>query len=201
MSDWTVLGLATAAAYLLGSVPFGVILARWNGVAIREHGSGNIGATNVARTVGKGMAAIVLVLDAAKGAAVLGLEVHTDLIDLSGSIPAAVIALGLAPILGHCFSPWLRFRGGKGVATSLGVMLACAPIIAGGAVATFAVIYALTRVASLASLAAAGGAVLLFATIGPGGAYTQMMIGAALIILIQHRANIRRLLGHSELQV
>src|SRR5687768_14431040 len=107
--------------YWAGAVPFGVLIARWLGVDIREHGSGNIGATNVTRVLGKVPGAIVLVLDAMKGAVPVWLAIR-----YSGE-PWLVMATGFAAILGHCFSPFLEFRGGKGVATAMGVFLVLAP--------------------------------------------------------------------------
>ena len=160
------LALATVLAYLLGSIPFGVLLARRRGVDVREAGSGNIGATNVARTVGKRLGAVVLALDAAKGAAPLGLFLYADL--GIGGPSWTPIALGLAPIIGHCFSPWLGFAGGKGVATSLGVVLIVEPAVAGVAIVVFAAVYGIFRVASVASLTGAALIPPLFWFFGPG---------------------------------
>jgi len=199
MSTSTVLILSTVAAYLLGSIPFGVLLARRRGVDVRHAGSGNIGATNVARTVGKKIAAVVLLLDAGKGAVPISLWLYAQWPPLDHAW--APFALGLAPILGHCFSPWLRFAGGKGVATSLGVVLAITPALAGVAVAVFAAVYARFRVASVASLSGAGIIPALYWFFGPGPIYFWLMLAAVMVIVIQHRANIRRLLRREELRV
>jgi glycerol-3-phosphate acyltransferase PlsY len=199
VSETTSLIVATGLAYLLGSIPFGVLIGRLRGIDVRKQGSGNIGATNVARTVGKKVAILVLVLDASKGAAPLLIELYAG---WPGSeVPWAVIPLGLAPVVGHCFSPWLRFAGGKGVATSLGVIIACAPILAAVAVGLFAVVYAAFRVASIASLTTATAITALFWWIGPGPMFAWMMTAAMAVVVIQHRGNIKRLLGHRELKV
>src|SRR5258706_8084866 len=118
--------LVLVASYLAGSIPTGVLLGRLRGIDPRAHGSGNIGATNVARTLGKGLGVLTLVIDCAKGA---GPVLVTRALDL----PAEwVAAAGGAAVLGHVFPVWLRFKGGKGVATALGVFLSLAPA-AGGA--------------------------------------------------------------------
>ncbi|MBT8495843.1 MAG: glycerol-3-phosphate acyltransferase, partial [Deltaproteobacteria bacterium] len=180
-------------------IPFGVLFGKLRGVDVQTQGSGNIGATNVARTVGKKIAIIVLLLDAGKGAAPL---LALRWLGWPATDAAwAVIPLGLAPILGHCFSPWLRLRGGKGVATSLGVIAAADIRLAGIAAASFALVYAAFRVASIASLTSATVVAVLFWLIGPGTMSAWMMSGALAVVVIQHRGNIRRILGQSELKV
>jgi glycerol-3-phosphate acyltransferase PlsY len=178
---------AIVLAYLAGSVPTGFLVARARGVDIRAAGSGNIGATNVARTLGRPLGALVLFLDALKGfaptlgAAALGLS------------DGAVAASGLATVLGHVFPVWLRFRGGKGVATGLGVFLALAPVAAAAAVVTYAGLLAATRVSSLGSLAAA--TVLLGAMVATQRPGATLALGVAVWLLIvwRHRDNIARL--------
>lgn len=199
MPEYGYLAIAGLGGYLLGSIPFGVVLARRRGVDVREKGSGNIGATNVARTVGKKLGLIVLLLDAAKGA--LPLATYIGLDWPTTASPYAPVVIGLAPILGHCFSPWLRFAGGKGVATSLGVILVAEAWIAGAAVLLFAAVYALTRIVSLSSLSAAALTTALFFWDGPGPSYAAMSAGATLIIFVQHRGNLRRLIEKRELPV
>ena len=145
-----------AGAFWAGAIPFGVLLARRRGVDIRAHGSGNIGATNVSRVLGARDGAIVLVLDALKGALPTALALALADPAAPPGIDARAVALtGGAAILGHCFSPFLRGRGGKGVATALGVFLVLAPAIVAVAVAIFAAVLAVTRVPALGSLAAA----------------------------------------------
>ena len=156
-SAWIAAGAAVLAAYLVGSIPTGYLIGRRRGVDVRTQGSGNIGATNVARTMGKRLGILVLVLDALKGAAPLAAWRAADLaIHLDGRIdPYLFTAVGLAPIVGHCFPVWLRFRGGKGVATALGVFLVADPILIAIGLALYAIIYAMTRIVSIGSLTAA----------------------------------------------
>jgi glycerol-3-phosphate acyltransferase PlsY len=191
---------AIACGFLAGSIPFGVIFARARGIDLRTVGSGNIGATNAARALGKRLGILVFLCDAAKGfgpvwAARLWVEPH---VEQGAWIPCAV---GVAAFLGHLFPPWLRFRGGKGVATGFGVFCALAPwpaLIAGG---LFAITYAATRISSLGSLVATTGflpALWLF------HAPPETMIGGAamwVLIVFKHRGNIQRLLKHQEKKV
>jgi glycerol-3-phosphate acyltransferase PlsY len=187
-----------AAAYLLGSIPFGLMLGRLRGVDVREVGSGNIGATNVARSLGKKLGLVVLVLDLAKGALPVLLF---ERLGLGRVHPFALTAVGLAPILGHCFPVWLRLRGGKGVATALGVFLAIDPAITGMAVLVFAVLYALFRVVSLGSMVATVALAALLWLLGRPAPEIALGILATALILVQHRQNIRRLLRRAELGV
>jgi len=181
--------LATATAYLCGSIPFGVLLARARGVDITAMGSGNIGATNVARVLGKKLGALVLLLDAAKGA----LPVVLVQLFFADGAPYLLPTVGLAAIIGHCFSPWLRFRGGKGVATSLGVMIALDPLVSALAVAIFALLFTLRRVVSLGSLVAAVSFPVLLWLFRRPAASIALGIGAACLILAMHHENIVRL--------
>ncbi len=182
---WAVIG------YLLGSVPFGLILAQRLGLGnLREIGSGNIGATNVLRTGNRAAAAATLLLDAAKGA------VAVLLARLVTGEDAAQIA-GLAAFLGHCFPVWLRFRGGKGVATFLGVLLALSPAVGLASCATWLVAVALTRISSMgALLAAAMSTIWIFAL----GETRMFLLGVVLTLLVfaRHRANIQRLRAGTE---
>jgi acyl phosphate:glycerol-3-phosphate acyltransferase len=176
-----------ALGFCAGSIPFGVIIARRvGGVDIQQHGSGNIGATNVARVLGRAAGALVLVLDAAKGALPVALALHL------AADPRVALAAGGAAILGHCFSPFLRFRGGKGVATALGVFLVLSPPAALVGVVAFAAVYALTRVAALGSLA---GAVAIAVAISarddrPTSAFA---IATCALLFFTHRSNLARL--------
>ena len=180
-----------AIGYLFGSIPFGVLLTRLAGLGdIRAIGSGNIGATNVLRTGRRGLAAAVLLLDAGKGAAAVLLAWHLD-----GALWAPLAAL--SAVIGHCFPVWLRFRGGKGVATGLGVLLAldwrvgvtaCAAWLAGAAVTRF------SSAGALAAFAMAPVAAWWFLP-----AYWWVMPAAiAALIWWRHRANIDRLLAGTE---
>ncbi len=200
---WPYLVSALAAGYLLGSVPFGLALTRLAGRGdLRRIGSGNIGATNVLRTGSKGLALATLLLDGGKGAAAL-LIAHS----LYG--PDIAVAAGAGAFLGHLFPVWLKFRGGKGVATALGVLLAgCWPV---GALAclTWLLCAAAFRYSSLAALAALMAAPVGAKALGWFGApdpgspvlYDQMAEVAGLLavmVWIRHIANIRRLMRGEE---
>jgi len=200
-----------ALSYLVGSVPFGYLAGRLvAGVDIRRHGSGNIGATNAARVIGgaKGVLVflVVFVLDLGKGvAAAWGLA--SAVRGLTGTNdPAAIIGIvyGLSAIAGHVFPVWLRFRGGKAVATSCGVMFALAPLETAGAFAVWVVVLGVTRIVSLSSiLAAAGLLAARFARLGNPWRRTDlpltlMVFLVAALVIIRHRANMRRLLAGTE---
>jgi glycerol-3-phosphate acyltransferase PlsY len=183
------------AAYLLGSIPTGVLLARARGVDIRKVGSGNIGATNVARSLGRRLGAVTLVFDCAKG----GVPVlAADALDLA---PELVAAVGMAAFLGHVFSVFLRFGGGKGVATAFGVFLAVAPAAAGIAAGIYVLGYALTRISSVGSLLGAAALVPLVAAFGAERAYLVLSAVILVAILFTHRGNIRRLFSRQESKV
>ena len=180
--------------YLLGAVPFGLLLARrLAGIDVREHGSNNIGATNVARVAGKALGLATLALDVAKG---LGPTLGAAWLFEHPWQPQVV---ALAAVVGHCWPIWLRFKGGKGVATSAGVLLALTPwatlVAAGVWIGTFA----LSRKSSLAALVA------LVAIQGAVWFFTPELIGLsaalAVVLLVCHRPNIRRLLRREELDV
>jgi glycerol-3-phosphate acyltransferase PlsY len=177
--------------YLLGSIPFGLLITRFAGLGdIRETGSGNIGATNVLRTGHKGLAAATLLLDAGKGAlAVL-------LLRASGSEPAALLA-GFGAVLGHMFPSWLAFRGGKGVATGLGVLLAVTWPVGVLACAIWCAVVAWLRISSAGALAAFAAAVVsaaLFETV-PVIVLTVVM---SLLVYVRHLPNLRRLADGTE---
>ena len=185
------LALIAVAAYLLGSVPFGVLVTRAMGLGdVRGIGSGNIGATNVLRTGSKGAAAATLLLDGGKGAvAVLAARA------LAGE-DAAQLA-GLAAFLGHLFPVWLGFKGGKGVATFLGTLLALAFPVGAAACLIWLLSAVVTRISSLSALVAALGAPVVAAVTGHGSAVAMILAMTALIFL-KHRANIQRLLAGTE---
>lgn len=182
------------AAYLLGSIPFGLILAKlFSGTDVRKEGSGNIGATNVARVVGPMAGILTLVLDAAKGAAAVLLAER-----LSNASAAWMMIAGIAALLGHCFPVWLKFKGGKGVATAAGVFLALCPFAFLGAIFLFIVVVVFWRYVSLGSIAAAAAIpVLMYFLWTPGHApplvVTFGSLAIALFVVYKHDANIRRL--------
>lgn len=185
-----------AAAYLLGAVPFGVLVARCldRGVDLRKTGSGNIGATNVARTLGKGPGILTLLLDAGKGAASVLLAAALA----QPGDPLLPAVAGGAAFLGHLFPVWLGFRGGKGVATALGVVLAISPAAAGVLVLLFAAAFAATRYVSLGSLVAAAGLVPAMLLLRAPIPHVVLSAGIGSLVFWAHRENIRRLLAGEE---
>jgi len=186
--------LAIALGYLLGSVPFGLLLTRLTGAGdLRAIGSGNIGATNVLRTGRKGLAAATLALDLAKGlaAVLLARAIWPD------AEPYAATGATIGAVLGHCFPVWLRFRGGKGVATLAGVCFGLALPIG----ATYAVLWlgvlALARISSLGGMTAAVGAPIAALVFGYPD-YAVPLAGVAALVLLLHRENIARLRAGTE---
>ncbi len=185
------IGLAGLAAYLLGSVPFGVLMARLFGLGdLRAIGSGNIGATNVLRTGNKAAAALTLILDAAKGAVAV-LAARALLAE------DAAQAAGLAAFLGHLFPVYLGLKGGKGVATFLGILLALAWPVGLACCATWAVTAAVTRYSSLAALVAAALSVAWAALLGHASLLLLAGVLASFVIW-KHGANIARLRAGTE---
>jgi glycerol-3-phosphate acyltransferase PlsY len=186
-------------AYFLGTVPTGLLLARARGLDIRSVGSHNIGATNVARNLGKRLGAVVLVLDALKGAVPAYAAIY---LAAEGRVDAfAVTAAGFGAVCGHCFPVWLGFHGGKGVATSLGVMLVAAPLVTLIAAGIFAAVYAIFRIASIGSMTAAISFPPLLLAFGAADEVVTLALATALLILFTHRANIGRLIRHQENRV
>jgi glycerol-3-phosphate acyltransferase PlsY len=187
--------LAFAVASLLGSLPFGLWWGRlFGGIDIREHGSKNLGAANVFRTLGPKHGIAVLLLDAAKGAAAVIAARY-----LSGSELVAIFAV-LFAVLGHIFSPWVAFRGGKGVAAGLGGWLLLAPVATGIALAVFALILALSRRVSIGSLAAALALIPLVWFLSAEEALpvrTGLAVLTAGLVWLRHRSNLIRL-AHGE---
>ena len=190
------IALAGLVAFALGSIPFSYLLGRWRGIDLRTRGSGNVGATNLARTAGWGAGAAGLLLDALKGSAAVLLA---PLLAGGGATAQSVAALGA--ILGHNFSPFLRFRGGKGVATGAGAFAVLAPGALGTAAAVFAVALALGRMVSLGSiLAALTLPIAGWARHDPPGVVLSAAICGALII-VRHRGNIVRMARGDENRV
>ncbi len=187
----TVLTLWATLGYVLGSVPFGVLLARVFGLGdLRKIGSGNIGATNVLRTGNKRAAALTLLLDGGKGAVAVLLARG-----LAGQDAAQIAAL--AAFIGHCFPIWLGFRGGKGVATFLGILLALAWPVGLAACATWVLVAAAMRFSSLAALMAAGMSPVWAALFGRGEV-VLLAVALALLIYARHWGNIVRLRAGTE---
>jgi glycerol-3-phosphate acyltransferase PlsY len=205
MNSPTLIAVAVCS-YLLGSIPFGYILVRvFQGIDVRSIGSGNIGATNVARTGGKGLAIATLVLDAFKGWLPVVLVLTLPIPGVAAYSPAQLNTVatfaGLLAVVGHMFPVWLGFKGGKGVATGLGVFLALAPKAVLIAVVLFLAIVIFTRYVSLGSiLAAATFPVALWwleRDVFPTPALA-MCAAVALLVIIRHHQNIGRLLAGTE---
>lgn len=179
----------TFGAYLLGSISPGLLLARARAVDLRAEGSGNIGATNVARVLGKRAGRTVLVLDAAKGA----LPALAARLALGPDDPWSA-ATGTAAVLGHCYPVWHAMRGGKGAATAAGVLLALVPPAGIAAVATYLALKKATKRASVGSIGGAlVGAGTTFALLGPASPRTWMAGALFALVLARHRENLRRL--------
>ena len=197
--------LVAIFAYLCGSIPFGYILVRlFLKTDVRQTGSGNIGATNVARTGAKGLAILTLFLDALKGFAAVSLSAMFS-VAIAG-IPRDRLTLiqafaGLFAILGHLYPVWLKFKGGKGVATALGVFLAIAPMPVGIVLGLFALVVLIAHYISLGSILAAAAfpflVYLIYRAQFPPAAYA-MIATSSLLIIWKHRSNIQRLLAGTE---
>ena len=187
--------LAVLAAYLMGSIPFAQLLSKRRGIDLRRVGSGNVGASNVLRTLGVRPAVLAMMLDAVKGTvAVLIAQRLTNGV-------AAPVAAGLASMIGHVYPVWLRFRGGKGVATAAGAFAVLTPVAAVAAVGAFLLTVALTRFISVGSMVAALTlAAWAIASDAPRIVEVGAAIGAALV-LIGHRTNLLRLVAGTERRV
>lgn len=192
MTQMVIAGLVLG--YALGAIPFGLILGYLSGAGdIRKIGSGNIGATNVLRTGRRRLAAATLVLDAAKGATAVLVMAHI------GGAPAE-LAAAVGALLGHCFPVWLGFRGGKGVATLLGVCLALAWPVGLICAAVWVIVLKVSRVSSVSGMSAALAAPLTALAMGQPR-MAVVLAGLAALVLWQHRANISRLVQGTEPRV
>jgi glycerol-3-phosphate acyltransferase PlsY len=198
--------LIAVAAYLLGSVPIGYLLVRlFRQQDIRSIGSGNIGATNVLRYGGKSLGAITFLLDMLKGSAAvwLGVLIASHLAPAAPYRDAQALA-ALSAVLGHMFPVWLRFRGGKGVATGFGVFLVAAPWAALAAIAVFALVFLLSRYVSLASIIGAASFPIFALFLVQGDRppfFIAVQFAVAFLIIARHHQNIRRLLSGTESRI
>ncbi len=194
--------LIAAVAYLLGSIPFGLILVRVvRGEDVRQSGSGNIGATNVARTGGAKLGVATLVLDALKGYAGVAFANAVSHRETSMDVGLAAALAALCAILGHVFPVWLKFRGGKGVATAVGAFIGLAPRAVLVVLAIFLIIVAISRYVSLGSVVASAVFPILAYFLYRGTstiADLLVMFAASLLIIFKHKANIGRLLKGTE---
>ena len=193
-------------AYLLGSVPTGFLVGKARGLDIRTVGSGNIGATNVLRALGKPAGVAVLLTDALKGwlaVEVVGMVVGPGLFPEAGPVTREWfrICAGLCAILGHNYTCWLNFKGGKGIATSAGMLVALVPIPLLIILGVWIIVFALTRYVSLASMSASF--TLPFATLVIGGSLRLVLVtaGMAMLALYKHKANMKRLLNGTESRI
>ena len=191
--------LIPIAAYFLGSIPFGLILARlFGGTDVRKAGSGNIGATNVARVAGPLAGILTLIFDIAKGAGAVLLAER-----LSNDSARWMMVAAFAALLGHCFPVWLKFKGGKGVATAAGIFLVLSPLAFAAAIFLFLLVVIFWRYVSLGSVSAAAAMPLLIYFLwapphAPPLAVTLGTVAAALLIIYKHRGNLRRLVEGAE---
>jgi glycerol-3-phosphate acyltransferase PlsY len=197
--------LTAILGYLLGSFPSGLLISRTRGVDIRNHGSGNIGATNVLRVLGKKWGYLVFALDALKGFAAVRIAFAIALAVGPGITPRELVGIagGLACILGHTFPVWLRFRGGKGVATSAGVLLGLMPLAVVSVFAVWVILFQFTRYVSVASIGAAAALpvfVMLYLRLGllTGASLLPFSILIAGVVVWRHRSNMKRLFQGKE---
>jgi glycerol-3-phosphate acyltransferase PlsY len=194
--------LVGVASYLIGGIPFSYIAGRLaKGIDLRQHGSGNLGASNTYRVLGGKIALVVLVLDIAKG--LIPVLVARGF-DVGGEEPVHQLLAAVGAVFGHLFSPYLKFSGGKGIATSAGAFAGLAPWAFGCALFVFAIVFAARKIVSLGSLAAAVTlpvAVYVTANVGLAPAYFTIFWGSVLVMLVviyKHRGNIKRLAAGTE---
>jgi glycerol-3-phosphate acyltransferase PlsY len=190
--------LIALGAFLLGSIPTGYLVARAKGVDIRQHGSGNIGATNVFRTLGKPLGIFVFLVDALKGFAAVWLAAQFS----DGSDWAGIVA-AVAVIAGHNYTPWLGFKGGKGIATSAGVLLALMPWAVLAIAVVWVLVFKISRYVSLASICAAAAlpvavGLLWFSGCGGNGPLLAFSLAISALAIWRHRTNIQRLRAGTE---
>lgn len=185
-------------AFLFGSIPWGYLIGKLKGVDLRRVGSGNIGATNVLRTVGKKEALLTLILDLSKGTVPVllfrAIYPNEESLFFAGMV-------GISSILGHCYSPWLKFRGGKGVATSLGVLLAYVPLAGVITIILWILTYKLSKISSLSALVSftiLPGVVII---LGYPMEILSLIILITVIIYLRHRENISRLIQGKEQKI
>ncbi len=187
----------TIAAFLMGSLPTGYLVAKAKGINIRAVGSGNIGATNVTRALGKGWGAFVLVIDALKGLLpVLFVRLYFTALP-QHQLYTMMAVSGIFAVAGHVFTPFLRFKGGKGIATSLGMFLAISPTLAASLIVVWLLAFSITRVSSVGALCAAIAMPISAFFLFHGGPASDAMMAStlfmALFIVFTHRENIKRL--------
>ena len=185
--------VCAVVAYLLGSVPFGLVLTRLAGLGdVRAIGSGSIGATNVLRTGNKGLALATVICDSGKGAVAVLLAAQYG--------PNMAVIAGAAAMLGHCFPVWLKFKGGKGVATAFGILLALSPAVGGLAGLTWLVIAVTFRISSLSALVASVAAPFYMAWL-VDRQHAELALFMTILVIFRHLGNIRRLIKGEESRI
>jgi len=205
MNDWQAGVLFVAGAYLAGSIPFGYWAGKLKGIDIRQHGSGNIGATNVIRVLGKGIGIPVFILDMLKGF-LPTLLAQQDLPAFGASTELATliaVCCAAASVLGHNFTPWLGFKGGKGVATSAGALLGLAPWALLAGMVMWLLVFKVSRYVALASIMAAifiplTMAIMMASAHQWNGILLGLGVALCLMVIIRHRSNISRLMAGTE---
>ncbi|MDB9495286.1 glycerol-3-phosphate 1-O-acyltransferase PlsY [Spirulina major CS-329] len=204
MTGLIIVGIAIAS-YLLGSFPTGYLVTKWlTGLDIRDQGSGSTGATNVLRTVGKWAAATVLLTDALKGAIALALVYSLAYIPAiapyipTAGLPWFATLAGLLALVGHSRSVWLQFKGGKSVATGIGILLVMSPVVALGTIAVFALTLAVSRIVSLGSILSAIAVTLLMLLLHEPLAYCLFGLLAGSYVIVRHRTNLQRIFNGTE---
>lgn len=196
------IGLLLVGAYLVGSIPFGVIVGRtWRGVDVRQYGSGNIGASNVLRVLGPGPAALVFVGDSLKG--FVPVAVAQALLNRWGvqHVDLWLLASALAPIMGHSFSVFLKFSGGRAVTTTCGTLFAMAPPAAAIGLGIWAILVAATRYISVASMVAAASVPIYMAAAGKRWELLAFWSAVAALVILRHIPNMKRLLAGTETKI
>lgn len=197
--------ISAVVGYLSGAMPFGYWAGKLKGMDIRQHGSGNIGATNVIRVLGKGIGIPVFILDALKGW--LPVWLAASFLAKQGAateiVSAGAVVAGLSAVLGHMFTFWLGFKGGKGVATTAGVLLGIAPLAMLGGLVVWLLFFFTLRYVSLASMMAGVGVVAtMVAVMAKEGSWDFVMLGFGVLIMVlvivRHRGNVSRILAGTE---
>jgi acyl phosphate:glycerol-3-phosphate acyltransferase len=184
--------LLIALSYLLGSIPSGFVIGALSGIDVRNTGSGNIGATNVARALGKGLGLLTLLADTAKGYLPVSIAWYLEFSNI------VVAAVAVAAFLGHLYPVFLRFRGGKGVATAFGALLAIAPAVPAALAVLFAAAVLVSGIVSVGSIAAAAAAPILLALFSYPPIFIALGGFLGAMVIVRHRENIRRLRAGTE---